>query len=402
MDQVKKIYIVGGFVRDRIMGIESHDHDFVCVGYAHADMISLGFKHVDASSFPVYHHPITGDEYALARRELKVGPGYHGFDVDASPGVTLYEDLYRRDLTINSLAREVIGWNELGHAKLSDEVVDPFGGVADINNKLLRPVSEHFKDDPVRVLRAGRFAARFPDFMWSPELIISCNDLFNNGELDHLVPERVFLELEKTMTERSPGRFFELIQCVGNSMNNRATSHLFPGSNLFVSTELSKVIEEMFSIEDVETRKNARFAMLTSELTAPSCEAFLDVIKAPTHVRRMCLNTIGVIGECIDNKRVPLTGALLMDMIDGLSCLRAGQHDIPVMVEVMSRMRNGMAKQVAALLPQAVTEIKTIGLKEAGGIPITLSMAPLNGPAIAAKIREIRVERLQQLIEQTQ
>lgn len=201
LDPVKfEIYAVGGYVRDRLLGRDPKDHDYVVVGATAKDMVDAGFEPIEAS-FPVFLHPKTRDEFALARKERKVGVGYLGFEVFFDPTVTIEDDLYRRDLTVNAMARRVIGWNELGHAKLSDEIVDPFGGQQDLKDGVLRHVSEAFAEDPVRVLRAARFAARY-EFDVHPETIELMAKVA--PELDHVPQERIWAEFEKGLMENSP------------------------------------------------------------------------------------------------------------------------------------------------------------------------------------------------------
>lgn len=195
-----KIYLVGGAVRDQLMGLEPKDLDYVVVGSTPEAMINYGYKQVGAD-FPVFLHPETGDEYALARTEVKDGNGYQGFNCAFGPEVTLEEDLARRDLTINAIARDVI----------TGEIFDPFNGQRDLADKLLRPTTEAFSEDPVRVLRAARFLARYPDFGCTAELLNATREMKFNGDLDHLVPERVWLEMQKALTEIKPSRFFEFI-----------------------------------------------------------------------------------------------------------------------------------------------------------------------------------------------
>lgn len=198
-----KTYMVGGAVRDFLLNIPSHDQDFVVVGATPEDMLSAGFKQVGAD-FPVFLHPTTGNEYALARVERKVGPGYKGFEVVADRDVTLEDDLRRRDLTINSIALEV----ENERMQFPINFVDPYGGLTDLTNKVLRHTSEAFKEDPVRVLRLARFAAKFPEFKVSVETLSMCNDMIEAGELAALTQERVWNEMYKAFSCEAPQRFF--------------------------------------------------------------------------------------------------------------------------------------------------------------------------------------------------
>jgi len=175
-----KIYVVGGAVRDQLLGRPNADRDYVVVGSTPEAMRALGYRPV-GRDFPVFLHPQTQDEYALARTERKTAPGYHGFAFHAAPEVTLEEDLARRDLTINAMAQGDDG-----------VLVDPFHGQQDLAAKILRHVGPAFVEDPVRILRLARFAARFADFSVAPETQALMCEMVSSGEIDHLVPERVW------------------------------------------------------------------------------------------------------------------------------------------------------------------------------------------------------------------
>jgi len=203
-----KIYQVGGAVRDRLLGRTIHDIDYVVVGSTADEMMQKGFRPV-GSHFPVFLHPITNAEYALARTERKTAPGHQGFTFHADPSVTLEEDLQRRDLTINAMAQEV---NEGGEPV--GEIVDPYGGQADLRAGVLRHVSNAFLEDPLRVLRVARFAARFPDFHIAPETLLYMRRMVDALELETLSKERIWQELARAMEEKEPLRFIETLnQC---------------------------------------------------------------------------------------------------------------------------------------------------------------------------------------------
>ena len=196
-----KTYLVGGSVRDEILGLPVTDHDHVVVGSSPDEMIRLGYRPV-GKDFPVFLHPRSQEQYALARTERKVARGYKGFEVYASPEVTLQEDLARRDLTINSLAKDQDG-----------NIIDPFGGLSDLEAGLLRHISPAFTEDPVRVLRTARFAARF-GFRIAPETVALMSEMVHNGEVDALVPERVWQEFARGLMEQRPSRmFYALREC---------------------------------------------------------------------------------------------------------------------------------------------------------------------------------------------
>ncbi len=196
-------YVVGGAVRDELLGFAVKDKDFVVVGSTPEAMLAAGFKPV-GKDFPVFLHPKTHDEYALARTERKTAKGYKGFVVHASSEVTLEEDLARRDLTINAIAKDDAG-----------KLIDPFNGLADIQAKILRHVSDAFAEDPVRILRAARFAARFTDFNVAPATMILMRQMVEAGEVDALVSERVWQELAKGLMEEKPSRMFDVLRECG-------------------------------------------------------------------------------------------------------------------------------------------------------------------------------------------
>ncbi|MBA8887156.1 tRNA nucleotidyltransferase (CCA-adding enzyme) [Dokdonella fugitiva] len=200
-----RIYLVGGAVRDRLLGLDVADRDFVVVGATPEEMRAAGYRPV-GKDFPVFLHPRTQEEYALARTERKTGRGYHGFAVDADPSVTLEQDLERRDLTINAMAIDERG-----------DVVDPFGGRRDLEQRLLRHVSPAFVEDPVRVLRVARFAARYAPlgFRIADETRALMRRMVDDGEVDHLVAERVWAEMRKALAEPAPSAFLRALRDCG-------------------------------------------------------------------------------------------------------------------------------------------------------------------------------------------
>ena len=202
-----KIYQVGGAVRDALLGLPVHDRDWLVVGGTPEAMVAQGFTPV-GRDFPVFLHPRTHEEYALARTERKSGHGYQGFTVYTSPDVTLEEDLARRDLTINAIAAPA-DWTG------AEAVFDPYHGVADLHAKVLRHVTEAFAEDPVRILRVARFAARFTDFSVAPETMALMQTMVQAGEVAHLVPERVWQEISRGLMEAQPERMFAVLRACG-------------------------------------------------------------------------------------------------------------------------------------------------------------------------------------------
>jgi tRNA nucleotidyltransferase (CCA-adding enzyme) len=202
MQNESRIYCVGGAVRDRLLGLAVQDHDWVVVGSTPDDMVAQGFQPV-GKDFPVFLHPQTHEEYALARTERKTARGYHGFSVYAAPDVTLEQDLLRRDFTINAIAEDTYG-----------NLIDPHNGLGDLRAGILRHVSPAFSEDPVRILRAARFAARF-GFTVATETLSLMREMVNNGEVDALVAERVWQELARGLMEKKPSCFFETLRSCG-------------------------------------------------------------------------------------------------------------------------------------------------------------------------------------------
>ena len=212
-----QIYLVGGAVRDELLGIEVKDRDWVVIGSTPEDMAALGYKAV-GKEFPVFIHPDSGEEYALARTERKSGPGYKGFVFNTSDDITLEQDLERRDITINAIARDENG-----------DLIDPFNGRNDLENKVIRHVSDAFVEDPLRVLRVARFAAQF-DFLIAAETLALLTEISATDELEALVPERIWVETEKALQTLTPRRYFEVLrEC-------NALSVLFPEIERFRGT----------------------------------------------------------------------------------------------------------------------------------------------------------------------
>ncbi|HLQ26772.1 MAG TPA: multifunctional CCA addition/repair protein [Acidiferrobacterales bacterium] len=253
-----KTYLVGGAVRDKLLGLKVKDRDYVVVGATPQDMEARGFKLVGAD-FPVFLHPETKCEYALARTERKVGPGYKGFAVHAAPDVTLEQDLARRDLTINAMAESAAG-----------ELIDPFGGAEDLRRGVLRHVSPAFVEDPLRVLRVARFAARF-GFTVAEDTLTLMRELVNKGELEALAPERIWSELERALGEREPQRFFGILRLCGANMR------LFPEIETLFGVpqpekhhpEIDTGVHTMMVLEQaarLSTDTRVRFAALLHDL----------------------------------------------------------------------------------------------------------------------------------------
>ncbi len=329
-----KAYLVGGAVRDRLLGRAVAERDYVVVGATPQDLLSMGYQQV-GKDFPVFLHPETKEEYALARTERKTAPGYHGFVVHADPAVTLEQDLRRRDLTINALAEDEDG-----------KLIDYYGGLPDLENRVLRHISASFAEDPVRILRAARFAARYADlgFTVAEETMELMRGMTDAGEVDALVPERVWQELAKALGEARPSRFFDVLRACG------ALERLLPEvARLYGIPQPAKWHPEIdtgvhtMMVVDMAARLSAdpavRFAALTHDLgkgTTPteilpshkgheqrSVELIEDVcarLKAP---RRFCeLARVVARYHGLAHKVDELRPGTILEMLEGADAIR--------------------------------------------------------------------------------
>lgn len=326
-----KTYLVGGSVRDEILGLPVTDHDYVVVGSSPDEMIRLGYRPV-GKDFPVFLHPQSQEQYALARTERKISRGYKGFEVYASPEVTLQEDLARRDLTINALAKDQDG-----------NIIDPFDGIADLEAGVLRHISPAFTEDPVRVLRTSRFAARF-GFHIAPETLALMSEMVHNGEVDALVPERVWQEFARGLMEQRPSRmFYALREC-------SALTRIMPEVDALFGVpqppqhhpEIDTGVHVMMVI-DYAASKNyslaVRFAALTHDLgkgTTPPEEwprhighearsvklvqNLCERIKVPNDVRDLALLVARYHGDV--HRAAELRAATIANMLQGVDAYR--------------------------------------------------------------------------------
>jgi len=271
-----KVYQVGGSVRDELLGLPVQDRDWVVVGSDPQEMARLGYRPVGAD-FPVFLHPQTHEEYALARTERKTAPGYKGFAFHAAPDVTLEQDLARRDLTINAMARDERG-----------NLVDPHGGEADLRAGLLRHVSPAFAEDPVRILRVARFAARF-GFAVAPETMALMNRMVQAGEADALVPERVWQEVSRGLMEKSPSRMLAVLRECGalaRVLPELDRSFSRPGVPERLAARLEHAAERGYGLA-------VRFALLVLDLPAHEAEALAARVNAPNECRSLAAVAIG-------------------------------------------------------------------------------------------------------------
>ena len=262
-------YLVGGAVRDKLLGLEVKDRDWVVVGSTPDEMRARGFKQVGAD-FPVFLHPKTGEEYALARTERKQGRGYHGFTVYSAPDVTLEQDLQRRDLTINAMAETEDG-----------QLVDPFHGYGDLEQKKLRHVSDAFAEDPLRILRTARFAARLQPMGFSVcrDTMALMRNMVMEGELADLVPERVWQEVQRALHEKAPGVFFDVLKEVG------ALDALIP--ELAKPETFGHGLQALHCMHIKQGSTAQRFAALLSAVPEPAAVARAKAMKSPNDCKDM-------------------------------------------------------------------------------------------------------------------
>ena len=320
-------YMVGGAVRDALLGLPVNDRDWVVVGASPQEMIAAGYLSV-GKDFPVFLHPQTREEYALARTERKTARGYHGFAFQAAPSVTLEQDLARRDLTINAIAQDESG-----------RLIDPFGGQADLQKRVLRHVTLAFREDPVRILRVARLAARFADFSVAPETLALMRDMVDSGEVDALVAERVWQELARGLMEDKPSRMFELLRECGAlarllpeverlwGVPQRADYHpeVDTGVHLMMVLDMSARLQAALPV---------RFACLTHDLGKGTTPA--DILPRHTgHEER----SARLLKKVCDRLRIPTECRELADVVarEHGNIHRSGEFGAAALVRLLER-----------------------------------------------------------------
>jgi len=344
---VVKIYSVGGAVRDELLGLPVTDRDYVVVGATPEEMVKLGFKPV-GRDFPVFLHPETHEEYALARTERKIARGYHGFEFRAAPDITLEEDLQRRDLTINAIARDRDG-----------AIIDPFNGAVDLRTGVLRHVSPAFAEDPVRILRVARFAARY-GFAIAAETLALMRRMVMDGEADALVAERVWQEFARGLMEGKPSRMFDVLrECGALARVAPELDALFDGGEAAAVSlaALDAVAREGGSLE-------ARFAALARPLDPLAVEALAGRLKAPAACRDLALFAARHANTIVD--AAELDAAALLELLDAADAWRkperfaelitaalAGEPETDVVRDVLERARQAAAAIDAGAIAKA-------------------------------------------------
>ncbi len=344
-----KVFTVGGAVRDELLGLPVKERDYVVVGATPEEMVKQGFKPV-GKDFPVFLHPKTHEEYALARTERKSGRGYKGFTVYAAPEVTLEEDLKRRDLTINAMAKGNDG-----------TLIDPFGGAKDLASKVLRHVSEAFAEDPVRILRVSRFAARF-GFGVHPETMALMQRMVKEGEADYLVPERVWQEFAKGLAEPHPHLMFDVLQRSG------LLQKLFPEVNAIPKNFAGSVA--------------ARFALLTWPLDEAQVNALCDRLRAPNEVRELAL----IACRC-RKKLASATPEALLDLLKSADAFRRPER-FAELLQVARLVQSGLD---TARIERALRAAVAV---DAGEIAKRATGSEIAGPEIARLIDQARMKAI--------
>lgn len=359
-----KIYLVGGAVRDQLLGLPVTERDYVVVGATPEEMVAQGFKPV-GKEFPVFLHPKTKEEYALARTERKVAKGYKGFEFYASPEVTLEEDLKRRDLTINAIA-------ELPDGK----IVDPYHGQQDLKNKLLHHVSPAFAEDPVRILRVARFSARFADFQVHPETMQLMRDMVQAGEVDALVSERVWQELEKALGEKHPEKFFQVLKNCG------ALEILFPEINT-----LTTAMSALQNAATLNTANEVRFAAMLYHASEQQVQALANRFRVPNEYRDLALLTTR------HQKKYELlndtsSAEFVLDLLEKLDILRRPERfEKFLKVGEINYKNYQTANRVLQKAYEAIANISIQDLLDRG----------LIGKDIAIELRKLRIAAIEKI-----
>ena len=274
-----KTYQVGGAVRDRLLGLPVHDIDYVVVGSSVKEMLGNGFRPV-GSHFPVFLHPQTQHEYALARTERKTAPGHQGFVFHADPSIQLEDDLKRRDLTINAMAQEVNASGELvGH------LIDPYQGTADLEQGIFRHLSDAFSEDPLRVLRVARFAARFPTFTIAPETLAIMKHMVSKDELKTLSKERIWQELARALRSQAPERFIDVLEECGALEEIWPTAFTVQWRNMSSRKEMLAQLKQVVAIHP---EIDKRLAILLKKLKPGDISTWGGELRVPNEITEYC------------------------------------------------------------------------------------------------------------------
>lgn len=359
-----QVYLVGGAVRDELLCLPVKDRDWVVVGATPKQMEQQGFRPV-GKDFPVFLHPKTHEEYALARTERKQGRGYKGFTVCADPSVTLEEDLLRRDLTVNAMAKDSVG-----------KIIDPYGGQQDLNNKLLRAVSKAFSEDPLRVLRTARFAARFAHLGFSVEAktLANMQQLTASGELGFLTGERVWVEVEKALTSQTPSVFFNVLSSVG------AVEKLWPplAAQLVENPACLAWLDAAAKQESLNLPQ--RLALIGWGAAPEFAEQLAACLMLPKDYQKH-LKALLLLQNQLALKE--LTAAAAMEAFDRLDAWRQPE----LFDATVDLMQLTQATQQAAALKAMLQQARSINAAD-------LVAQGIQGPEVGTALRQLRLETL--------
>lgn len=359
-----KIYLVGGAVRDEILGLPITERDWVVVGATRAEMLARGFKQV-GKDFPVFLHPQTHEEYALARTERKTGKGYTHFAFYYDPSVTLEEDLSRRDLTINAMAKDDAG-----------NLIDPYNGANDLRAKILHHVSPAFAEDPVRILRVARFAAKFGDFNVHPSTLTLMRQMLAAGEVDALVPERVWQELARALHETYPTRFFEVLDDCG------ILQKLFPE----IAEHWPHASAALARAVQLSPRGEVRFASLLHDLTSEEVTKICKRYRAPNAYKTLALAVTKHASSF--HAALELDAEKLLDLIEHLDSLRRPQLFADFLLACMANTNNAnIATQQKVLLNRVLQLCQTVNVQ-------ALIAQGLQGEELHIAIHKARLEKI--------
>jgi len=405
-----EIYLVGGAVRDKLLKLPVTEQDWVVIGETPESMVQQGFRPV-GKDFPVFLHPQSHEEYALARTERKTAPGYKGFAIHASPDVSLEQDLIRRDLTINAMAMTPQG-----------QLVDPYNGQQDLEQRLFRHVSPAFAEDPVRILRVARFAARYTHlgFTLAEETRELMQSMVNAGEVDHLVPERVWAEFLKALSEQTPSAFFYTLKSC------TALEKVFPEINRLFGVpqpekhhpEIDTGLHSMLCLEQaalLSPRPDVRFAALVHDLGKgltpkdnwphhynheklglPVLELLCTRLRVPNAFKALAMQVMHYHTHC--HKAAELRAATLTDMLATLGAFKPTNTlaEFLLACEADAKGRTGLENN-----PYPQADLLRGAAKACGSVDISAILnSELQGPKIGEAIRQLRIKAVAEFIKQ--
>ncbi len=357
-----KIYLVGGAVRDKLLGLPIKERDWVVIGATVEEMVAQGFQPV-GKDFPVFLHPKTHEEYTLARTERKTGRGYKGFTFYTSPDLTLEEDLKRRDLTINALAED----------PQTGAIVDPYHGRQDLEHKILRHVSEAFQEDPVRILRLARFAARFPDFSVHPDTLKFMQNMVHAGEIHALVAERVWQECKKALMCTQPIQFFSTLHACG------ALAILFP---YFIWN--SRAQDALKAATDLSSLAPIRLAATLHQLTEADAQAFIQQYRPSKPYADLILLVIRYLSPYEDSLKADASS--LLQLITQLDGLRRPDRLPAFALACQASSPTTISTQHLDHVEASIQVIKQVSIPEA--------IKRLPGPQLADQLKILRLQAL--------